>query len=61
MNGAMILASEATGGMTMTEAVSSLMQFATSVLTTITGNETLMVFFCSGLVFTAIGVVKSLK
>lgn len=45
----------------MTEAISTLMSTATTVLTTVTGNETLMVFFCAGLVFTAIGVVKKLK
>lgn len=56
-----ILATEATGGSGMTEAISSLMEVATSVLTTVTGNPTLMVFFCAGLVFTAIGVVKKLK
>lgn len=49
------------GGNLMTSAVSSLMDIASTVITTITGNETLMVFFCAGLVFTAIGVVKSLK
>lgn len=45
----------------MSEAITSLMDVATSVLTTITGNPTLMVFFCAGLAFTAIGVVKKLK
>lgn len=49
------------GGTTMTTAISTLMSTASTVLTTITGNETLMVFFCAGLVFTAIGVVKALK
>ena len=50
-----------TGTTTMTEAISSLMEVASTVLTTVTGNATLMVFFCAGLVFTAIGVVKKLK
>ena len=45
----------------MSEAIASLMEVATSVLTTVTGNPTLMVFFCAGLVFTAIKVVKRLK
>lgn len=56
-----ILATEATGASGMTEAVTSLMEIATSCLTVITGNATLMVFFCAGLVFTGIGVVKALK
>lgn len=56
-----LLATEATGASGMTEAITSLMDIATSVLTTVTGNATLMVFFCAGLVFTAIGVVKKLK
>lgn len=45
----------------MGNAISELMEVATSVLTTITGNATLMVFFCAGLAFTAIGIVKKLK
>lgn len=45
----------------MTGAISELMGVATTVLTTITGNATLMVFFCAGLAFTAISVVKRLK
>lgn len=49
------------GANLMTEAISSLMEVASTVLTTVTGNATLMVFFCAGLVFTAIGVVKKLK
>lgn len=49
------------GGVSMTTAIESLMSVATSVLTTITGNATLMVFFCAGLAFTAIGIVKKLK
>lgn len=61
MNGMAILATDATGATTMTEAVSSLMDVATTVLTTVTGNPTLMVFFCAGLLFTGIAVVKKLK
>lgn len=55
----MVLATATTNG--MTEAITSLMGVATSVLETVTGNSTLMTFFCAGLVFTAIAVVKRLK
>ena len=50
-----------TGGNGMTTAVTSLMDVVGSVLTTITGNSTLMVFFCAGVVGIAIGVVRKLK
>lgn len=50
-----------TGGNTMTTAVTSLMDVVSKVMTTITGNETLMVFFCAGVVGIAIGVVKKLR
>lgn len=50
-----------TGTSTMTTAVGSLMEVVSSVITTITGNPTLMVFFCAGVVGIAIGVVKKLK
>lgn len=50
-----------TGANTMTTAVSSLMSVVSTVMTTITGNETLMVFFCAGVVGIAIGVVKKLR
>lgn len=46
---------------TMTTAVTSLMDVVSKVMTTITGNETLMVFFCAGVVGIAIGVVRKLK
>lgn len=46
---------------TMTTAVTSLMSVVSTVMTTITGNETLMVFFCAGVVGIAIGVVKKLR
>ncbi len=46
---------------TMTTAVTSLMDVVSTVLTTITGNATLMVFFCAGVVSIAIGVVRKLK
>lgn len=50
-----------TGTNTMTTAVGSLMEVVSTVITTITGNPTLMVFFCAGVVGIAIGVVKKLK
>ena len=49
------------GGSSMTTAVGSLMDVVSTVLTTITGNTTLMVFFCAGVVGIAIGVVRKLK
>ena len=50
-----------TGANTMTTAVTSLMSVVSTVMTTITGNETLMVFFCAGVVGIAIGVVRKLR
>lgn len=50
-----------TGTNTMTTAVTSLMDVVSTVLATITGNTTLMVFFCAGVVGIAIGVVRKLK
>ena len=50
-----------TGTNTMTTAVTSLMDVVSTVLATITGNATLMVFFCVGVVGIAIGVVRKLK
>lgn len=55
----MLLAEASTN--TMTTAVASLMNVVSTVLTTITGNATLMVFFCAGVVGIAIGVVRKLK
>lgn len=49
------------GANTMSTAVTSLMGVVSTVMTTITGNETLMVFFCAGVVGIAIGVVKMLR
>lgn len=49
------------GGNSMTTAVGSLMDVVSTVITTITGNPTLMVFFCAGVVGIAIGVVRKLK
>lgn len=50
-----------TGANTMTTAVTSLMSVVSTVMTTIAGNETLMVFFCAGVVGIAIGLVKKLR
>lgn len=55
----MLLAEAGTN--TMSTAVTSLMGVVSTVMTTITGNETLMVFFCAGVVGIAIGVVKMLR
>lgn len=55
----MLLAEGATN--TMTTAVASLMEVVSAVITTITGNATLMVFFCAGVVGIAIGVVRKLR
>ena len=49
------------GANLMTNAVSTITTIAGDVLTMITGNETLMIFFCAGLVFTVVGLVKALK
>ena len=46
---------------TMSTAVSSFMEVVSTVMTTISGNATLMVFFCAGIVGIAIGVVKKLR
>ena len=45
----------------MTTAVGSFMEVVSTVMTTITGNATRMVFFCAGIVGIAIGVVKELR
>lgn len=55
----MLLAEAGANG--MTTAVGSLMEVVSTVITTITGNSTLMVFFCAGVVGIAIGVVRKLK
>lgn len=55
----MLLAEASTN--TMTTAVGSLMEVVSTVITTITGNPTLMVFFCAGVVGIAIGVLRKLK
>lgn len=45
----------------MTEAISNIFTIASSALDTVTGNSTLMTFFCAGLVFTGIAVIRKLK
>lgn len=46
---------------TMTEAVTSIMGVVSTVMTTITGNTTLMTFFCAGIVGIGIGICKKLR
>lgn len=55
----MLLAEAST--VSMTTAVASFMDVVSTVMTTITGNATLMAFFCAGIVGIAIGVVKQLR
>lgn len=61
MKGEMSMLLAETSTNTMTTAVGSLMDVVSTVITTITGNPTLMVFFCAGVVGIAIGVVRKLK
>lgn len=51
---------ESAGG-TITEAVSSIMGVVSTVITTVTNNQILLVFFASGVVGIAIGIVHRLK
>lgn len=46
---------------TMTSAVTSIMGVVSTVMTTITGNEILLTFFCASIVGVAIGIVKRLR
>lgn len=55
----MLLAETST--ISMSTAVASFMEVVSTVMTTITGNATLMAFFCAGIVGIAIGVVKQLR
>lgn len=57
----MALAAMAVEGGTITEAVSSIMGVVSTVITTVTGNPILLVFFASGVVGIAIGIVRGLK
>lgn len=54
------IAVEGAGG-TITEAVSSIMGVVGTVITTVTNNQILLVFFASGVVGIAIGIVHRLK
>lgn len=45
----------------MTEAVTSIMDVVLTVMTTITGNKILLTFFCASIVGVAIGIVKKLR
>ena len=57
----MALAAMAVEGGTITEAVSSIMGVVSNVITTVTNNPILLVFFASGVVGIAIGIVRGLK
>lgn len=46
---------------TMTSAVTSIMGVVSTVMTTITGNEILLTFFCASIVGIAIGLVRKLR
>lgn len=46
---------------TITEAVTSIMGVVSTVITTVTNNQILLVFFASGVVGIAIGIVRGLK
>ena len=46
---------------TITDAVTSVMGVVSTVITTVTNNPILLVFFASGVVGIAIGIVRGLK
>lgn len=46
---------------TITDAVTSIMGVVSTVITTVTNNSILLVFFASGVVGIAIGIVRGLK
>lgn len=46
---------------TITDAVTSIMGVVSTVITTVTNNPILLVFFASGVVGIAIGIVRGLK
>lgn len=54
------LAAEAGTG-TITDAVTSIMGVVSTVITTVTNNPILLVYFASGVVGIAIGIVRHLK
>lgn len=45
----------------LADAATSIMSVATSVISTVTGNATLMAFFCVGFVGSVIAIVKQLR
>lgn len=57
---AMAVESAGAGG-SITEAVTSIMGVVSTVITTVTNNPILLVFFASGVVGIAIGIVRGLK
>lgn len=57
----MALAAMALEAGTITEAVTSIMGVVSTVITTVTNNPILLVFFASGVVGIAIGIVRGLK
>lgn len=57
----MALAAMAVEGGSITDAVTSIMGVVSTVITTVTNNPILFVFFTSGVVGIAIGIVRGLK
>ena len=57
----MALAAMALEGGSITDAVTSIMGVVSTVITTVTNNPILLVFFASGVVGIAIGIVRGLK
>lgn len=57
----MALAAMAVEGGSITDAVTSIMGVVSTVITTVTSNPILLVFFASGVVGIAIGIVHRLK
>lgn len=55
------MAVEGAGAGGITEAVTSIMGVVSTVITTVTNNPILLVFFASGVVGIAIGIVRGLK
>ena len=60
MAAAMLVEGAGAGG-SITEAVTSIMGVVSTVITTVTNNPILLVFFASGVVGIAIGIVRGLK
>lgn len=55
------MAVEGAGSGGITEAVTSIMGVVSTVISTVTNNPILLVFFASGVVGIAIGIVRGLK